>query len=36
MICKYCMNRVSFDKCALIPGTVKLNETCNQFDGGEE
>jgi hypothetical protein len=33
--CMNCMNRSSFDKCDLIPGLIKLNETCNAFNGGK-
>ena len=35
MTCMNCMHRISFDKCELILGLIKLNETCNAFDGGD-
>ena len=33
--CMNCMHRISFDECELILGLIKLNETCNAFDGGD-
>jgi hypothetical protein len=35
MTCMNCMHRISFDKCELILGSIRLNETCNAFDGGD-